>query len=87
MHVAVGVIMQLYCMARRAAGRLTSEYAQDIGNVAVYWHFVAITAAITAASALPATCGRLTSIALFFSRSPFSPFSVAAQPCFMSLNR
>jgi cytochrome c oxidase subunit I+III len=48
-HAVVGVIMQLYCVARRAAGRMTGRYAQDIANVAVYWHFVAITAAITVA--------------------------------------
>ena len=32
---------------RRAAGRMTGRYAQDIANVVVYWHFVAITAVIT----------------------------------------
>jgi cytochrome c oxidase subunit I+III len=46
-HVALGVIMQLYCLARRMAGRMTGRYDQDIVNVAVYWHFVAITALIT----------------------------------------
>ena len=48
-HAGVGVIMQLYCIARRAAGRLTGRYAQDIANVAVYWHFVAVTAVLTVA--------------------------------------
>jgi cytochrome c oxidase subunit I+III len=48
-HAAIGVIMQLYCVARRAAGRMTARYGQDIANVAVYWHFVAVTAAITVA--------------------------------------
>jgi cytochrome c oxidase subunit I+III len=48
-HAGIGVIMQLYCLARRAAGRLTSRYAQDIANITVYWHFVAITALITVA--------------------------------------
>jgi cytochrome c oxidase subunit I+III len=48
-HAGVGVIMQLYCLARRAAGRMTPQYGQDIANVAVYWHFVAITVAITVA--------------------------------------
>jgi cytochrome c oxidase subunit I+III len=46
-HAAVGVIMQLYCVGRRAAGRMTGRYAQDIANVIVYWHFMAITAVIT----------------------------------------
>jgi cytochrome c oxidase subunit I+III len=48
-HAGVGVIMQLYCMARRAAGRMTARYDQDIVNVALYWHFVAVTALITVA--------------------------------------
>jgi cytochrome c oxidase subunit I+III len=48
-HAALGVVMQLYCMARRAAGHLTGRYAQDIANVAVYWHFVAVTALLTVA--------------------------------------
>jgi cytochrome c oxidase subunit I+III len=48
-HVAVGLIMQLYCMARRLAGRMTARYDIDITNVALYWHFSAITVAITIA--------------------------------------
>ncbi len=32
--------MQLYCLAKSLAGRLTPDYDQDIGNVALYWHFV-----------------------------------------------
>jgi cytochrome c oxidase subunit I+III len=46
-HIAVGVIMQLYCVARRLAGRMTARYDIDINNVALYWHFMALTAAIT----------------------------------------
>jgi cytochrome c oxidase subunit I+III len=48
-HVVVGVIMQLYCLTRRLAGRMTARYDIDITNVALYWHFVAITVAITIA--------------------------------------
>jgi cytochrome c oxidase subunit I+III len=48
-HAGIGAIMQLYCLARRAAGRMTGRYAQDIANVAVYWHFVAITAVVAVA--------------------------------------
>jgi len=48
-QVCVGVIMQLYCLARRIAGRMTARYDSDIGNVALYWHFTALTAAITVA--------------------------------------
>ncbi len=48
-HVAVGLIMQLYCVARRLAGRMTARYEMDISNVALYWHFVAVTVLITVA--------------------------------------
>jgi cytochrome c oxidase subunit I+III len=48
-QAAVGVIMQLYCIARRLAGRMSAEHDIDIANVALYWHFVAITATIAAA--------------------------------------
>ena len=46
-HAAVGIIMQLYCLARSLAGRLTQEHDMDLHNVVLYWHFLAITAAIT----------------------------------------
>ncbi len=48
-HVAAGIVMQLYCVARAAAGKLTSRYDIDIANVTLYWHFVAITAAVSVA--------------------------------------
>ena len=48
-QVSVGVIMQLYCMARRIAGRMTARYDIDITNAALYWHFTALTAVITVA--------------------------------------
>ena len=46
-HVAVGIIMQLYCVARRFAGHMTARHAIDIGNVALYWHFTLLTAVMT----------------------------------------
>jgi cytochrome c oxidase subunit I+III len=46
-HAAVAVIMQLYCLARSLAGRLTREYDADIRNVALYGHFLLVTAAAT----------------------------------------
>jgi cytochrome c oxidase subunit I+III len=49
LHVAVGLLMQLYCVARRMAGRMTARYDIDIANVALYWHFTAITAVVTVA--------------------------------------
>ena len=48
-HIAVGFIMQLYCAARRWAGRMTYRYDADIVNVALYWHFIALTVFITVA--------------------------------------
>jgi cytochrome c oxidase subunit I+III len=48
-HAVVGVIMQLYCVARRMAGRMTARYDIDITNVALYWHFAALTVVITVA--------------------------------------
>ena len=41
--------MQLYCVARRLAGRMTARYDIDITNVALYWHFTAITVVVTVA--------------------------------------
>jgi cytochrome c oxidase subunit I+III len=48
-QVAVGLIMQLYCIARRVAGRMTARYDIDISNVTLYWHFTALTVVITVA--------------------------------------
>jgi cytochrome c oxidase subunit I+III len=48
-HVAAGLVMQLYCVARGLAGRLDARHDIDIVNVALYWHFVAGTALITVA--------------------------------------
>ena len=47
LHAAAGAIMQLYCLARRVAGRMTSRHDIDIRNVVLFWHFAAITAVIT----------------------------------------
>src|SRR5690606_14706803 len=49
LHVAVGVVMQLYCLARRMAGRMNARHDIDIHNVALYWHFLAITMLVTVA--------------------------------------
>jgi cytochrome c oxidase subunit I+III len=48
-HVGVGLVMQLYCVARRAAGRMTARYDIDIENVALYWHFTVLTVVVTVA--------------------------------------
>jgi cytochrome c oxidase subunit I+III len=49
LHVGAGIIMQLYCVARSLAGRLTPAHDIDIWNVTLFWHFVAATALITVA--------------------------------------
>jgi cytochrome c oxidase subunit I+III len=46
-HVAIGILMQLYCLARRFFGHLTSTYDIDLTNVTLYWHFALLTVAIT----------------------------------------
>jgi cytochrome c oxidase subunit I+III len=48
-HLAAGVIMLLYCMARRVAGYLTGRHDIDISTVTLYWHFAAATTVITVA--------------------------------------
>ena len=47
LHAAAGVIMHLYCAARRFAGRMSGRYDIDIANTSLYWHFVAITVTVT----------------------------------------
>lgn len=49
LHLSVGLVMQLYCVARRLAGRMTGEYDIDIQNVSLYWHFMALTVTVTIA--------------------------------------
>ena len=49
LHLGVGLIMLLYCLARRWAGRMTARHDIDIQNVALYWHFMAITVGVTVA--------------------------------------
>jgi cytochrome c oxidase subunit I+III len=48
-HIAVGIVMQMYCVARRLAGRMTARHDMDVVNATLYWHFVGLTAAITVA--------------------------------------
>jgi cytochrome c oxidase subunit I+III len=46
-HGALGIVMQLYCLARSLAGRLTPRYDMELHNVALYWHFMLVTALVT----------------------------------------
>jgi cytochrome c oxidase subunit I+III len=48
-HAALGVIMQLYALARSFAGRMTSIYDGDLRNIAVYHHFLALSALVALA--------------------------------------
>ena len=48
-HLAAGILMQLYCAARRLAGRMSAKHDIDIVNVTLYWHFAAIMSLITVA--------------------------------------
>ena len=49
LHLGVALIMQLYCIARRLAGRMTARHDIDIQNVGLFWHFMAITVSVTVA--------------------------------------
>ena len=46
-HAGIGVVMHGFCIAARAAGRLTARYDIHIQNVTLYWHFTAVTIAVT----------------------------------------
>ena len=48
-HLVIGVIMQLYCIARRLAGRMTGRHDIDQRNITLYWHFCVLTVLITVA--------------------------------------
>jgi cytochrome c oxidase subunit I+III len=48
-HLLLGVVMQVYCVARRLAGRMTTRHDIDVENVVLYWHFAALTVAVTVA--------------------------------------
>jgi cytochrome c oxidase subunit 3/cytochrome o ubiquinol oxidase subunit 3 len=41
-HVTVGVLMLVTLWARSMTGRLTSEHADVVENIGLYWHFVDI---------------------------------------------
>jgi cytochrome c oxidase subunit I+III len=50
LHAAVGSLMLFYCLARSLRGLLTPEHDIDIHNVALYWHFMGVTALVTVAT-------------------------------------
>jgi len=47
-HLAVGMLMQGYCLARSVFGKMTPRYDADICNVTLYWHFAGFGAGLTA---------------------------------------
>ncbi len=46
-HLVVGIVMLIYCGARRMAGRMDGIHNADIVNVTLFWHFLVLTIAIT----------------------------------------
>jgi heme/copper-type cytochrome/quinol oxidase subunit 3 len=47
-HLAVGMLMQGYCLARSIFGKMTPRYDADLWNVTLYWHFAGFGAVLTA---------------------------------------
>lgn len=50
LHAGLGALMQLYCLARSLAGKLTPRYDIDIQNVMLFWHFVLPTVIVAVAT-------------------------------------
>ncbi|WP_226781665.1 cytochrome c oxidase subunit I [Oceaniglobus trochenteri] len=48
-HGAVGIIMQLYCLAGSLTGKLTRRYDADLWNITLFWHFLCLTVLVAAA--------------------------------------
>jgi cytochrome c oxidase subunit I+III len=48
-HIGIGLIMLGYCLARRAAGRMTATYDVDMSTVTLYWHFCTLMVLVTVA--------------------------------------
>jgi cytochrome c oxidase subunit I+III len=47
LHVTVGLIMHVYCLASRLRQRTTARHDIDLHNVSLYWHFTLLTVLIT----------------------------------------
>ena len=48
-HLALGAVMQGYCLAGSLFGKMTPTHDADLHNVTLFWHFAALTALVTAA--------------------------------------
>ncbi len=46
-HLAIGILMQGYCGARRAANRLSARFDIDIRNTVLFWHVSLAISAVT----------------------------------------
>jgi cytochrome c oxidase subunit I+III len=49
LHAGVGLIMLIFCLVGRIAGRLTAAHDMDLQNVTLFWHFTLLTAIVTVA--------------------------------------
>jgi cytochrome c oxidase subunit 1/cytochrome c oxidase subunit I+III len=49
-HVIAGVIMQGYCLAGFAFGKVTARYNAPVWNSGLYWHFLALQTIVTVAT-------------------------------------
>jgi cytochrome c oxidase subunit I+III len=50
LHVALGLVMGLYVLARFRAGRLAPGYDIDLRNVALFWYFIVFMGALAMAT-------------------------------------
>ena len=50
LHVALGLVMGCYLLARFRAGRLAPGYDIDLRNVALFWYFILFMGAVTMAT-------------------------------------
>jgi len=48
LHLATGMLMQGYCLARSIFNKMTPRYDADLWNVTLYWHFAGFGALLTA---------------------------------------
>jgi cytochrome c oxidase subunit I+III len=48
LHLAAGMLMQFYCLARSLFGKLTPRHDADLWNVTLYWHFAGFCTLLTA---------------------------------------
>ena len=47
LHLATGMLMQGYCLARSIFGKMTPRHDADIRNVTLFWHFMGFSALLT----------------------------------------